>query len=287
LVDAAGRLAAAVLDYACHATVLGYANLSWSADWPGAARRTLADAVEGAAWFGRADDAEAPRRRPAIAILQGAAGDASPRFARRNQGFAEVERLGGLVAAAGLTGLLEATPAKGPAPVSVMRRTVSLPTRHLPARADLTRGLAEAELDWKRAQAAQLPAAQERIARTRFEGALTLLSLADAGLPPTVEASIRVVSVGGAAWVHLPVEPFASFGLAIRRASPVPWTRVIGYTDDYLGYVADAEAHRDGVYEALASRFDARAGETLVQESVALLEKVAARAEPAAAGGRQ
>ena len=287
LVDAAGQLAAAVLDYASHATVLGYANVAWSADWPGAARRTLADALEGAAWFDRADASGTPGRRPTIAILQGAAGDASPRFARRNQGFAEVERLGGLVAGAGLIGLLEAAPAEGPAPVSLLRRTVSLPTRELPERVTLSRGLAEAERAWKEAQAAQVPAAQERIARTRYEGALTLLSLADAGLPSTVEASVRVVSIGRAAWVHLPVELFASLGLAIRRASPVPWTRVIGYADDYIGYVADADAHRDGVYEALASRFDARAGEILVHESLALLREVAATAVPAAAGGRQ
>ena len=90
-----------------------------------------------------------------------------------------------------------------------------------------------------------------------------LASLADAGIPSSLDLPIAVVAVGDAAWVHLPVELFASFGLAIRERSPFPWTRVIGYTNGYYGYVADEAAHRDGVYEASASRFDAAGGQIL------------------------
>jgi hypothetical protein len=283
LVDAEGRLAAAVVDYACHATVLGHANLAWSADWPGAARRTLADALAGSTWLQPEDATRTPTRRAPIAVLQGAAGDASPRFVRRNQGFGEVDRLGGLVAAAALSGLLEAAPQRGAAPVFVMERTVRLPTRRLPDRQAVHRLVAEAERSWQAARSTGAAAAEERIARTRYEGALMLSSLADAGLPPSIDASVRVVAIGGAAWVHLPVELFASFGLAIRRASAFGWTRVIGYTNDYLGYVADEAAHRDGVFEALASRFDARAGEALVETAAALLAEAARLVEPSGA----
>lgn len=290
LVDAQGRLAAVVIDYACHATVLGHANLAWSADWPGAARETAAVALARSAWFGQADAVAASARHPTIAVLQGAAGDASPRFVRRNQGFAEVDRLGGLVAAGALAGLLESEPDASPVTIAVLRRTVSLPTRRLPDRTQLRRSVSEAELAWKTALSAGVPAPDERIARTRYEGALMLSNLVDAGLPPTVAAPVTVVAIGGGATVHLPVELFASFGLAIRDGSPFPWTRVIGYTDDYLGYVADEAAHRDGVYEALASRFDPAAGEALVGAALALLAEAASPAtQPAvvAAGGER
>src|SRR5665648_120711 len=44
-VDEAGSVSAVLVDYASHPTVLGHDNVLWSADWPGAARRALADAL--------------------------------------------------------------------------------------------------------------------------------------------------------------------------------------------------------------------------------------------------
>jgi hypothetical protein len=107
--------------------------------------------------------------------------------------------------------------------------------------------------------------------------------MAEAGLPATFELPLTVVALGGRAWVHLPVELFASFALRIRAASPFAATRVIGYTDGYLGYVADAEAHRDGVYEAGVSLFDPDASERLCDAAIALLRRTADQAGPAEA----
>ena len=102
-----------------------------------------------------------------------------------------------------------------------------------------------------------------------------LAALADGGIPPTMQLPLAAVALGETAWFHVPVELFASFGLAIRERSPFPWTRVIGYTNGYFGYVADEAAHRDGVYEASASRFDARGGKVLVDAAVDLLRSLA------------
>jgi hypothetical protein len=291
LIDDDGRLAAGLVDYASHATVLGYVNRAWSADYPGAARRLLATALAGAVPFA-APATQATPRPPVIAFLQGAAGDASPRFVRRNQGFGEVDRLGGLVAAGAMSGLLTAAPPARSGRVVVARRTVSVPTRELPPAALLADRVTETERAWHEAQATGAAPADERIARTRHEGALVLQALAAAALPPSLDATLTAVAIGTAAWVHLPVELFASLGLAIREASPFAWTRVIGYSNDYLGYVADAAGHRDGVYEALASNFDADAGQVLVEAAVALLHDaytaapgVAAMPAAAARGG--
>jgi hypothetical protein len=285
LIGADGRLTAAVVDYASHATVLGHDNFAWSADWPGAARRVLAAALSSASPFPpSASTADTPRRGPVIAFLQGAAGDASPRWVRRSQGFEEAERLGGLVAAAALAGLFESAPVAGAMRVAVRQRVVSLATRRLPDAGEVQRRVAETEAAWRAAQSAGAPAGEERVARTRHEGALMLRALSAAGLPSAIECPISVVAVSGGAWVHLPVELFASLGLAIRAESPFRWTRVIGYSDAYLGYVADRAAHRDGVYEALASPFDPAAGDALVEAAVGLLGEAAALvAEPATA----
>ncbi|TMB51397.1 MAG: hypothetical protein E6J50_03765 [Chloroflexi bacterium] len=278
LVDAAGAVVAAIVDYASHATVLGHENLAWSADWPGAMRRALSGALAPITPFeprtlGKAR--ASTRTPPVIAFLQGAAGDASPRFVRRSQTFPEVDRIGGLVAGAALEALLAARPETGERRVAVRRAAVTVRTRDLPDLAEARRRSGELEATWLAARAAGVPAPEERIARTRYEGSLMLAALAEAGMAASVELPIAAVAVGEAAWIHLPVELFASYGLAIRERSPFGWTRVIGYTGGYFGYVADEAAHRNGVYEASASRFDARGGQTIADAALDLLRELA------------
>ncbi len=290
LVSPCGRVTGVLVDYACHATVLGHANLQWSADWPGAARRTLAAALMGIAPFAAGDAASSSSRdraatlassaagdldsAPIVAVVQGAAGDASARFVRRNQTFGEVDRLGGLLSAHALTALFEGRPHLDVTPRIVVRHErLELSTRPLPSPADARRDAHDTEVAWRRVAELEGPGPLERVARTRHEGALLLAAVAEHGLPPRVEVPITVVALGDLAFVHMPVELFASFGLAIRAASPFARTRVVGYTDGYFGYVADAAAHTAGVYEASASLFDAEGGARLVDAAVELLQR--------------
>jgi hypothetical protein len=285
LVDPSGAVAASLIDYANHGTVLGDQNLEWSADWPGAMRRSLSEAMASLQPFAISPDGSASGSAAAglaIAFLQGAAGDASPRFVRRSQSFSEVDRLGGLVAAAALDALLQAQAVSGELRIALRRASVTVPTRDLPTLEEARRRSAELEAGWLAARSAGVPAPQERIARTRYEGSLMLAALAEAGMPRTVDLPISAVAIGEAAWIHLPVELFASYGLAIRERSPFSWTRVVGYTDGYFGYVADEAAHRDGVYEASASRFDPVGGKVLVDAALDLLRALHAEALEAA-----
>lgn len=261
--DGCGAVVAVLFDYACHPTVLGHANREFSADFPGAARRVAAAALA---------ETEGVETPPVLAFLQGAAGDASTRFTRRATDFGEVARQGGILAGAVLGAVLagSADPVAGAVPV-VRRTTVTVPTRDLPAASAAKRTLAAARSAWRRVPAAEHDTPAARIARTRYEGAQALAVLREAGLPAAVELPVTVVALGDVAWVHLPVEPFASWGTAIRAASPFPVTRVVGYTDGYFGYLADPPAHELGHYEALSSMFDGSAGELVVAAAAALL----------------
>jgi hypothetical protein len=279
--DEHGRTLAVVTDYGCHPTVLGHDNLLWSADWPGAARRALTGALTPLTPFpGAAEDPTG--EAPAVLFLQGAAGDSSARFVRRSQTFDEADRLGGRYAAQVLDALLAASPADLSGPLTVARRTVTLPTKRTlpPALADERERQARAAWeDVRRTHPDGSP--DERLARTRHEGALVARHLAEAGLPATLDLPLTVVTLGDRAWVHLPVELFASFALRIRAGSPFAATRVIGYTDGYLGYIADAEAHRNGVYEAGVSMFDVEGSEQLCAAAIDLLREAAERRAPA------
>lgn len=251
--DADDAVVAVLADYACHPTVLGAANLAYSADYPGGARRVLRAGIQAT------EGVETP---PVIVFLQGAAGDVSTRFTRRSQTFTEADRHGGILAGAWLRGVLAGDPLSG-GPV-VLRTECVVPTRTLPSLDEARQTLAAAEnaLDGG------------PIARTRHEGALLLVALCEAGLPASLTLPVSVVAFGDdVAWAHLPVEPFTCFGALIRQASPFRDTRVVGYTDGYFGYLADQQAHDENRYEALASPFDASAGELVVAEAVALLRK--------------
>ncbi|HYM96962.1 MAG TPA: neutral/alkaline non-lysosomal ceramidase N-terminal domain-containing protein [Candidatus Sulfotelmatobacter sp.] len=272
LLDAAGQVRALVLDYASHPTVLGHDNLLWSADYPGAARRGLVSALS-ALGLGE----------PVVIFLQGAAGDVSSRFVRRAQDFTEVSRLGGLLAASVLRCLLEARVEESRGtPLRWFRETVQLPTRLLPSPARASAQVDAAAAAWRGIAARQERTPEERIARTRYEGALLLARLASSGLPPTIDLPVSVAVLHETAWVHLPVELFASLGLAIRDASPFRRTRVIGYADGYAGYVADTAGFEGGVYEAASSLFDAAGGRQLVNAVTGFVAGVHASLEPEA-----
>jgi hypothetical protein len=219
-----------------------------------------------AAALREAEDVDAP---PVVAFLQGAAGDASTRFTRRAQTFAEATRQGGMLAGGVLRGALDARPLD-PIPPAVRRTTVRVPTKHLPSADEAARQVAEAEAVWQEhEQDPSTPAA--RIARTRYEGALMQTDLRAAGLPAELDLPVTAISLGDVAWVHLPVEPFASYAATIRAASPFADTRIVGYTDGYFGYLADAAGHANGVYEALSSPFDPAGGDVLTEGAIDLL----------------
>ncbi len=248
-----GSQAAVIIDHGCHPTVLPSTNLEHSADWPGAARRTIGHGLPGS---------------PPVLFLQGAAGDVSTRFVRSGQTFAEADRIGGRLAESVLAGLGELARLTGP--LRTARRTLSVPGRPIPDHDQARAAVAAAE-----AGLAGLPADVDhgvlRIAQTRLDGARVLAELAAADLPAEWALPITAVALGEVAWITLPVEPFASLGLRIKRDSPYRHTRVIGYTDDYLGYLADAEAIAGGSYEALSSLFDDAGAESVVTGALELL----------------
>jgi hypothetical protein len=55
--------------------------------------------------------------------------------------------------------------------------------------------------------------------------------------------------LGDAAFVFLPGEPFVETGWALKRASPFPFTAVVGYSEDAVGYIPTETAFDEGGYE--------------------------------------
>lgn len=101
-----------------------------------------------------------------------------------------------------------------------------------------------------------------------------IAGLAAAGDAP-VEAEIQAMALGPVALMGWPGEIFCELGLAAKEQSPFPWTFVVGYANGNIGYLPTASAFREGGYEvACGAHFDDRAGDCLVDASIALLQEL-------------
>jgi hypothetical protein len=259
-VRSAGQLKAVLLNYGCHPTVMGPENLLISADWPGAAMRTLGRALGHPAWIG---------------FAQGACGDVSARFVRREQSFAEVERMGSLLAGKALEMLGNIPAYSTEGGVDVRSRTVRLEPRPLPTPAEAEAAVAAAEARLAAVTAAGAAHGEIRLAQTALEGARIARQFATEQSMWELDAEVQVARIGREiAIVGLPAEPFSPLGRAIRERSPFATTLVAGYTNGYCGYLPDQAAWARGGYEASSAFTAPGSGERLVETALALLGEV-------------
>ena len=93
-----GGLARLLVNYACHPSLLGPANLEYSADYPGAMRREIESAMPGTTAL----------------FIQGAAGDINPYRDKDPQGFEAVEETGRALGRYAVSILRRAHPVDGP-----------------------------------------------------------------------------------------------------------------------------------------------------------------------------
>jgi len=118
------------------------------------------------------------------------------------------------------------------------------------------------------------PSADTRLALARRSVSLPGKTLRGGPAQRPLRAEVAALRIGDLALVFLPGEPFAEIGLEVRRRSPFPLTAVVGYAEDYLGYLPTEAAHDEGGYELGPGRW-ARVGRgaegILLREAASLL----------------
>jgi hypothetical protein len=251
-----GSLQAVICHFACHPTILGADNQLVSADFPGALRKALNDALD------------CNGRAPVILFVNGAAGDVSTRFTRRAQDAGEVSRVGAALAMAAVQALENASPLAGS--IRHGRTIVRLPPR--------ARHPVESRAVSARAGSDEAPdllsPAQLRVAETRAQGAAMMESLAQIPNPAIPdELELEALALGDVVLVAVPGELFSSLGRRIE-CEPAGRKLILGYANGYVGYLTDIAAHETETYEALASPFDPEAGERVATAATALVARI-------------
>jgi len=90
-----------------------------------------------------------------------------------------------------------------------------------------------------------------------------------------LEVEVQVIALGDqVAWVSLPGEIFVELGLAIKKASPFPFTHIAELANGSIGYIPDKPAFAQGNYEVVSARCAEGSGEMLVALASRLLQEL-------------
>lgn len=230
----------------CHPTVLSAGNLQVSADFAGGIEALL--------------DADM------AVFVNGAAGDISTRFTRRESSFAECRRMGEMVADR-IRALLADKDYVQPQPLKGLRRTVRLQPRQIMSVEAAQKQLEETTARWQQAVKAGQDAGAVRILKSYVEGAGVNLDFARTmdGIE-CFRVPIAAFSFAGIRFVTVPGE-FYSTLLPENTAA-------ICYAGGYYRYIADRNAYDSGHYEAMAA-IVARGGGECLQETIRqMLEEI-------------
>jgi len=238
---------AVVYNLDCHPTVLHEENRLYSADFPGFAASIM------------------PLFEPFVTMpvfLNGAAGDMSTRFYRHSSDFAEVERIGTIVAESVAASLDVLEPMKGPFTVRAVEVPVRLKAKQFPSAQDLEHRIADAR---KKLEVARLERVQNlRPLESAIEGLTFAATMVDrVGKVEYIESRLSLVRFGNILVAGIPGELFSSLGNDIRAAFPDHVVLVAGYCGDYMGYIPDAAAYDEGGYEAFTTFIAKGEGERL------------------------
>ncbi len=273
--DARGAPLAVLYSYGCHPTALGPENLAWSADWPWAAGRAIAEALPGA--------------EPVF--LLGAHADVDPRtrgvkdLAETGKtsgvGFDEVERLGRELGEAVARAALAAEPSRSQAVGARSTRVrlaahradegerqaalaaLGLPPGETPSTNDFFR------LETERTQGLPPEERRERIARVRTYLRGRMAARFAGGAEAEVE--VQVLRVGDARLAALPLEATAEVGLDWKARTGARHAALLSIANGWLRYLPHTRsfgapgAHRH--YEVLMSTFQADAASLLLDEA--------------------
>lgn len=249
---------ATLANFTGHPVILGGENLLLSCEYPGVACEIVENVVGGVAIF-----------------TQGACGDVTMK--RSGPEFDEVTRIGRVVAGEIISTSEQIKPGSDAA-LRCQWQAVSVEPRKLPTPEAAEAGIKAAEAAVQVAESAGKPEYILRDLKREVSAATTTATVAKAAAerPDSVkaatQASVHVMQLGPLVLVGVPGEMFVEYALEMKRRVAQDLKRpmiLVGYANDYIGYIITPRADATGGYEKAISRVAPTAGRTLTEAAMA------------------
>jgi len=233
------KIKAMVVNYACHPTVLLDNNLMFSADFPYYLEKRLKEKIS--------EDLM-------VVFVNGCCGNLGP---IKCGSFEASEELGSRLAS-DVYGLLDNNVSgKNTDGVDFQNAAIHVETVcvEIPLNHKLDEGqLIKMQQEYTKYLADELSRNKEGIMAKVYkafkEWAEDMLGMLKAGnLPDSVDAALKLLSIGNLKIVNIPFEAFHDIGLKIKKLFGVQNTMVVGYANGNFGYLPSKELYNHGYYE--------------------------------------
>jgi len=266
-----GRPIAVLMNYTCHATVLGYRNRLISADYPGYAKGMVKEALG---------------NETVVMFANGACGDINPGGYSADisaiggfipgRTFRRAKRLGAILGKEVLR-VVKEIETHSLVNLSAVTERVHLPLREIPKPLEAEEQVKEKEGLVRRLESQG--ASDKEITEAKIAAVYAKIELGHARkaalLPKReIEAELQALALDDTLLIGLPGEIFVQIGLDIKRCSRFNHTFVIGYANDDIGYVPTKKALRKGGYEVTASEFGLEGIKKLEEAALNLVKRM-------------
>lgn len=254
---------ATLVNYACHAVVLGPENLLISADYPGATQAFI------------------EKERGGISLFaNGCCGNLNPIIHPGN--FGDVEKLGVLLGKEALK-VSKSISTSSEVKFKIASKRISLPLQKFPPLEKMEGTLKEKRKELEEIEKREHTFLEFNVVTSMFEWARdTLKAIKEKKTPGNIEIEIQVFAFNKVVlMVGIPGEVFCEIGLKIKEKSPFDYTFISGYTNGEIGYVPTKEAFSQGGYEVNdapkwygISFLSPKVEEILIEEVLKLIEEL-------------
>ena len=258
--DEEGKHMAILVNFCGHPTVLSFDNYLISADYPGYAMRAVENAIG----------------EDVIAMFtNGACGNVSTRFTRREQTFREAKRLGSILGGEVIK-VSEEIETRDQGKLKVISKKIRLPAKRFPTIREAEEDCKTAKDNFERLKAEGATKERLRVSYTTLEGAERLVEWVKKGIGKIkeVETEMQAIAIDDTVLIAEPGELFVEIGLDIKKKAGLENVFVVGYANDSIGYVPTREAYKEGKYEAFSTILSPEAGEIIHKTALELISKV-------------
>jgi len=245
---------AVVVNFNCHPTHMSAKNLLVSKDFQGIAMDELVE------------------QDYLPMYLQGACGDISTRFTRVDQTFEDMARIAHLFAEEiKNVDVIEKFTVDD---FDYSEHYFDVPKKVYKEEEFYLSEIAKFENNLKEAIAASMPAADLRILETALEGIRVEYHYSTKQDQINISIRCGILRLADkVAMVFLPFELFSKLADQITAGSKVPYTMVVGYSFNGLGYMPDSASYDKSGYEILSCVYEKGSGEIVAESVIALLNQ--------------